>query len=159
MLWRYPRHARRAVKGLICLSATLFLLHSFHLLDFSARRYNTWAWTACPGSPAFKPSCKASRTAIAQDVQIVVKTGGTEPQSRLRCQLSTILSQVPPQNVLVFSNLEEDVGSYHVHDVYADISDQERMGYPEFALYDAQQMYKQQGKDTRELHGGWDLDK
>ncbi|RFU34457.1 hypothetical protein B7463_g1835, partial [Scytalidium lignicola] len=96
---------------------------------------------------------------IAQDIQIVVKTGGSEPQSRLRYQLATVLSKIPRQNVLIFSDLEEQVGSYHVRDVYADLSEQERANYPEFALYDALQEYKQQGKDTRELQGGWDLAK
>ncbi len=159
MAWRYPRYTRWAITGLTCLSVTLFLLHSFRLLNFSARRYDNWTWTTCPGSSIFEQSCIVSRATIAQDLQIVVKTGGSEPQSRLRYQLATILSKVPRQNVLIFSDLEEQVSSYHVHDVYADLSDQERANYPEFALYDAQQEYKQQGKDTRELQGGWDLAK
>jgi hypothetical protein len=160
MAWRYRRYTRRAIHGLTCLGIILFLLHSFRLLDFSARRYDTWTWTTtCPGSSPFEQSCTAPRATIAQDIQIVVKTGGSEPQSRLRYQLSTILSKIPRQNVLIFSDLEEQVGSYHVRDVYADISEQERAGYPEFALYDVQQEYKQQGKDTRELNGGWDLAK
>jgi hypothetical protein len=96
---------------------------------------------------------------IAQDVQIVIKTGGSEPQSRLQYQLATMLSNVPPQNVLILSDMEEEIGSFHVHDVYADISRQERNSYPEFALYDQLQMYQQQGKDTRQLGGGWNLAK
>jgi len=159
MAWRYPRYIRRAIHGLTCLGVTLFLLHSFRLLDFSTRRYNTWTWTTCPGSSPFEQSCTASRATITQDIQIVVKTGGSEPQSRLRSQLATILSKIPRQNVLIFSDLEEQDGSYHVCDAYADLLEQERANYPEFALYDAQQEYKQQGKDTRELQGGWDLAK
>lgn len=73
--------------------------------------------------------------------------------------LATVLSKVPLDNVLVFSDLDEEVGGYQVHDVYADLSIQERAGYPEFALYDAQQEYRRQGKDTRELEGGWNLAK
>lgn len=159
MALRYRRYTRRAINGLICLGVTLFLLHFFRLLDFSARRYDTWTWTTCLGSSPFEQTCTASRATIAQDIQIVVKTGGSEPQSRLRYQLATILSKIPRQNVLIFSDLEEQVGSYHVHDVYADLSEQERANYPEFALYDIQQEYKQQGRDTRELQGGWDLAK
>lgn len=157
-LW-YPRYTRRATKGLTCLGVALFLLHSFRLLDLPARRYNTWTWTACPGSSSFEQSCTASRATIAQDIQIVVKTGGSEPQSRLRSQLATILSKIPRRNVLIFSDMEEQVGPYHVHDVYADVPEQERAGYPEFALYDAQQDYQRQGKDTRSMQGGWDLAK
>ena len=96
----------------------------------------------------------ASRASIAKDVQIVVKTWGSEPRDRLKYQLATILSKVPEENVLIFSDLEEEVGSYHVYDVYADISEKERAEYPEFELYDRQQQYKQQGNDTRDLKGG-----
>lgn len=159
MALRYPRYTKQAIKGLTFFGVTLILLHSFRLLDFSARRYSTWTWTACPGSSPFEQSCAASRATIAQDVQAVVRTGGSEPQSRLRYQLATILSKIPHRNVLILSDMEEQIGPYHVHDVYADLSEQERAGYPEFVLYDAQQEYQQQGKDTRELQGGWELGK
>jgi hypothetical protein len=101
----------------------------------------------------------ASRASIAQYVQVVVETGGSEPQSRLRYQLDTMLSDVPPQNILILSDLEEDIGAFHAHDVYADISRQERDSYPEFALYDKLKTYQQQGEDTRKLEGGWKLAK
>lgn len=159
MSWRYRRYTRRAIKGLTCLGVTLFLLHYFRLLDFSTRRYDTWTWMPCPASSPFVQSCTASRATLAQDIQIVVKTGGTEPQSRLRYQLATLLSKIPRQNVLIFSNLEEQIVDYKVYDVFVDISEEEGTNYPEFALYDKQQVYKKQGKDTRELQGGWELDK
>lgn len=159
MAWRYSRYTRRAINGVTCLGVTFSLLQFFQLLDLSARGYDTWTWTTCSGSSPFEKSCTSSRATIAQDIQIVVKTGGSEPQSRLRYQLTTILSKIPRQNVFVFSDFEEQIGSYHVYDVYADLSEQERVNYPEFALYDAQLEYKQQGKDTRELQGGWDLAK
>lgn len=159
MAWRYPRYARRAVNCLTFLGVTLFLLQTFGALDLSTRRYDTWPWTICPGLSPFDKSCSTSRAFIAQDVQFIIKTGGSEPQSRLHYQLATILTQVPHENILIFSDLEEQAQSHQVHDVYADVSHQERAGYPEFALYDAQQAYQQQGKDTRELQGGWDLAK
>lgn len=157
-LWN-PRYTRWVMKGLICLGVTFFLLHFSRLLDFSARRYDTWTWTTCPGSSPFEQSCTASRTTIAQDTLIVVKTGGSEPQSRLLSQLATVLSKIPRQNVIILSDMEEEIGSHHVHDVYADTSEQERAGYPEFALYDAQQECQRQGKDTRSMEGGWELSK
>lgn len=61
--------------------------------------------------------------------------------------------------MIIFSDMEEQVGSQHVYDVYADLSAQERASYPEFALYDAQQEYQREGKDTRLMGGGWDLAK
>lgn len=89
----------------------------------------------------------------------MVETGGSEPHSRLRSQLATVLSKIPRQNVVIFSDMEEEVDSYHVHDVYAEIAEHERASYPEFALYDAQQEYQLQGKDTRSMECGWDLAK
>lgn len=153
-LW-YSRHTRRATKVLTALGITFFLLYYYQLLDLSARRYSTWTWTACPGLSIFDPSCLASRATIAQDVLVVVKTGGSEPQTRLRAQLDTMLSNVPRKKVLIFSDLEEQVGTHHVHDVYAEVSDQERANYPEFALYEAQQEYLRQGKDIRAVQSGW----
>ena len=156
LLLRYPR---RAAKGLIYLAVVFFLFHFLSLLDFSTRRYDTWTWKTCPDSSLFKQLCLIPRATIARDTQIVLRTGGSEPQSRIRSHLETVLSQVPPQNVLVFSDMEEILGDYHVYDVYADISKHERAKYPEFALYDELQWHKQQGKDTRELQGGWTLGK
>lgn len=159
MTLSYRRYTKRAIKGLTCLGVAFLLLHCSRLLGFHARRYDTWTWTACLGLSPFEQSCTAPRITIAQETLIVVKTGGTEPQSRLRSQLATILSKVPRQNVVVFSDMEEQVGPYHVHDVYADISEEERAGYPEFALYDAQKAYQLQGQDARSIEGGWDLAK
>lgn len=96
---------------------------------------------------------------IAQNIKVVIRTGGSEPQSRLRSQLSTVLSKIPQGNVLIMSDMEEKIGSYRVHNVYADLSEEERANYPEFALYDKQLEYQKQGGDTRELQGGWALGK
>lgn len=159
MAWRYSRYTRRFLQSTICLIGIFTLLHSFQLLDLSKRRYDTWDWTPCPESSTLSQTCIDSGFKILQDVQIIVKTGGTEPRSRLSRQLATMLSQIPPENILVFSDLEEHVGGMHVQDVYADISERERANYPEFALYDLQQDFKQAGKDTRKLRGGWDLAK
>jgi hypothetical protein len=157
MVLHYPsrRWSKRIFKAIIFLTLTFFLLYIFQPLSFSKRRYDTWAWNNCLGLSPFNKPCAL----IAQDVQIVVKTGGSEPRSRLRSQLSTMLSNIPLQNMLIFSDLEEDIESFHIHDVYADISDEERNSYPEFTLYDELQMYRQQGKDTRKLDGGWYLAK
>lgn len=83
----------------------------------------------------------------------MLRTGASECQSKIRSHFQSVLSPVLAENVLVLSDSEEEIDAYHVHDVYQDISEQERAMYPEFALYDKQQLYKQQGKDTRELQG------
>lgn len=142
---------RRGLRAIVGLCAIAYVLYSSQLLDFSGRRFDTWLWTACP-DPS---SCTASRALLARDVQVVVKTGASEPPSRLRYQLETVLSRVSDDNVLIFSDLEDDVGRYHVHDAYAGISKQERAAYPEFVLYDTQQELHRLGKDVREVQHGW----
>ena len=161
MLWRYPRHTRRAIRGLIYLSVALFLLYLGGFLDFSTRSYKTWTWTTCGNVSPFKQSqsCTTTRSTIARNTQVILRTGGSEPLNRIHAHLATVLSQVPSENLLIFSDLEEEIDAHHVHDVYTDISEQERALYPEFRLYDAQKLYQQQGKDTRELQGGWTLGK
>jgi len=151
-------YARQATKYLI-FCVILMLVHFFPPPGLFARRYNTWNWTGCPNSSLLDPVCQAPGAMISQDVQVVIREGGSEPQSRLRSQLSTILSRVPQRNVLIMSDMEEEIGCYRVHNVYADLSEQERANYPEFAMYDTQLEYQKQGKDTRELQGGWALGK
>lgn len=152
---------KRSIRALLGLGIFfLLLLHSSHLLDLSGRRFDTWPWTPCPDASL----CTAPRALLAKDVQVVVKTGASEPSSRLRYQLETVLSEVPLDNILIFSDMEDRVGRYHVHDAYAWMSILEQASDPEFALYDAQQELRRQGKDVREakdgwLQGGWDLAK
>ncbi|KAJ5040392.1 uncharacterized protein L3040_006048 [Drepanopeziza brunnea f. sp. 'multigermtubi'] len=152
---------RRTLRILAFLTLLLlFSLRSFELLPSPTRRYDTRPWIPCPaGSSPFHASCNVPRTAVAPAVQVIVKTGGSEPLERLRAQLATLLSEVPSENLLIFSDLEENVDGYRVHDIYANISQLERSHYPEFKLYDEQLAYKAQGRDTRELDGGWRLDK
>lgn len=157
-----PSHVwrRRPFKAITCLGLTFFLVNTFQLLNLSKQRYDIWAWDgSCHGLSPFNKACTALRASIAPDVQIVVETSGSEPRSRLLSQLVTMLSNVPRQNILIFSDLEEDIGSFHTQDALADISVQERKDYPEFAFYDELQTYQQLGKDTRKLKGGWKLAK
>ncbi|ATZ46428.1 hypothetical protein BCIN_01g10270 [Botrytis cinerea B05.10] len=162
MALRYPMRSRRYkfLKAIICVAITFILATRIPLPDLTKRRFDTWIWDrSCHKLSPFSKTCTASRASIASDVQIVIETGGSEPQSRLQYQLATIMSEVPRQNILIFSDLEEEVDSFHVHDALADISIRERKNYPEFKFYDELQMYQQLGKDTRELKGGWKLAK
>lgn len=151
---------RRMLRGGAVFVLVLLLLLLSNFLPSSTRQFDTRPWVSCPsGASPFDKLCNIPRTSFSRDVQIVVKTGGTEQLDRLRYQLATLLSEVPPENLLIFSDLEKDLGAYHIHDVYANISQEERSLYPEFKLYDEQLAYQAAGKDTSELEGGWKLDK
>lgn len=151
--------SRRPFRIVLFTGFVLFLLQHFQLVPWGGRSYDTWSWTACPGLSPFSVLCTASRSSIAHDVQVVVKTGGSEQQSRLKFLLKTILKEVPKQNVIIFSDLAEVVDDFQVYDIYTDVSKTERNSYEDFKLYDQQQVYKAEGKDTRTLEGGWALDK
>ncbi|KAF7959631.1 hypothetical protein EAE96_001246 [Botrytis aclada] len=91
-------------------------------------------------------------------MQIVIETSGSEPKERLQYQLATILSGFPAENILIFSDLEEEeVGAFRIRDALADVSVRECKEYSEFAVYDELQMYLQEGRDTHELKGGYKL--
>lgn len=145
-------------KILACLLFIFLLAHLIRLVH-TGRRFNTWDWSACPEGSLFGLSCTTSRAAVARRTQIVVKTGGSEPQSRLHAQLQSTLSGIPESNIIIFSDMDEATDSYHAYDVYANVSAEELAAYPESALYYAQKEYQRQGTDTRSMQGGWDLAK
>ncbi|KAH6706354.1 glycosyltransferase family 31 protein [Leptodontidium sp. MPI-SDFR-AT-0119] len=153
--------SRRPLRAVAFAAIVLLLVYSFSdvsFSDFGGRGYHKWRWQSSEGVSPFNETCKSSRASVARDVQVIVKTGGSEPLGRLTTQIATLLTEVPMQNLLIFSDLDEDVGFYHVQDVLKDIPKEERSVYPAFALYDQQQVLKAEGKDTRELNG-WELDR
>lgn len=110
-------------------------------------------------SSVFDQGCTGPRHHAARDAQIVLRTGGSEPLERIQASIDTVLAAVPPDNLIVLSDVEERIGELPIKDVLYDTPERERRHYPEFALYDTQQSYKRLGKDTRELKGGWALGK
>ncbi|KAJ3534707.1 hypothetical protein NM208_g7434 [Fusarium decemcellulare] len=91
-------------------------------------------------------------------ITLVMKTGATEAYTKLPAHLLTSLQCVP--DFLLFSDLEQKIGKYHIYDVLDDVRDEVKKGRKEFDLYKAQvdcpipQQYC-----TTEMKGGWDLDK
>jgi hypothetical protein len=91
-------------------------------------------------------------------IQLVMKTGATEAFDKLPTQLLTNLQCVP--DFLLFSDLEQQIGRYHVYDVLDRVDDTIRKAHSEFQLYKAQQACPISQKDcTKDMKGAWDLDK
>ncbi|KAL2065572.1 hypothetical protein VTL71DRAFT_3242 [Oculimacula yallundae] len=152
------RRPLRAIAFISILLILLYTLSSSSFAGFGVRGYHNWHWESSDGVSPFDETCKTHRATVARDVLVVVKTGGSEPLGRLTTSIATLLTEVPMQNLLLVSDLEETVGLYHVQDVLKDIPKEERAVYPAFGLYDQQQVLKAEGKDTRELNG-WELDR
>ncbi|KAF1811715.1 hypothetical protein P152DRAFT_507906 [Eremomyces bilateralis CBS 781.70] len=85
------------------------------------------------------------------NVVIAVKTGATEVQRRLPIQMLTSLRCV--RNVMVFSDLEEDVAGFHIHDALDMIPSSAMEGNSDFAFYLKQKELKKYG-EVEAMMGG-----
>ncbi|KAK2882531.1 hypothetical protein FQN49_000258 [Arthroderma sp. PD_2] len=68
-----------------------------------------------------------------KDVHVVLKTGATEALRKLPVHFSTTLRDVP--RFTLFSDYEEDVGGFHLHDVLKSVDDDIKNEHPDFELY------------------------
>lgn len=99
----------------------------------------------------------------ADDVQIIVKTGANEIYEKFPTQLLTELRCY--DNILVFSDLEQDIGPYHVYDALANVTESVKQSSSDFDYYRTLQEYKETGQDIATLRpttgsgAGWNLDK
>ncbi|EAW14579.1 glycosyltransferase family 31 protein [Aspergillus clavatus NRRL 1] len=91
----------------------------------------------------------------------IVKTGATEIYEKLPTQLLTTLGC--SRDFIIFSDLQEQIGPYTIHDALADFNASMKATHPEFELYRQQQEYQRGGLDIATLkHDGqaaWKLDK
>ncbi|SLM33672.1 hypothetical protein LPUS_02207 [Lasallia pustulata] len=99
------------------------------------------------------------------DILLVVKTGATESYDKLPTQLLTNLQCA--DDFLIFSDLEQHIGKYHIHDVLKQVNNDTKAS-DHFELYRAQQEYQKAHQDIHALEDdlsgslhehGWTLDK
>jgi hypothetical protein len=95
-------------------------------------------------------------------VVIVVKTGATEAFRKFPSQLMTFL-ECAKNDILLFSDMAQDIAGYHAHDSLKDVSAEARFNNTEFELYKAQYQYRLEGEDIMRLsdrsQDAWALDK
>ncbi|KAI1438369.1 glycosyltransferase family 31 protein [Xylaria sp. CBS 124048] len=96
-------------------------------------------------------------------VLLVMKTGATEAYERIPTQLLTTMSCIPESNFLIFSDLEQQIGSYHLYDALADIDDVDKIRISDFSLYRSQQDCDVSQKSCVDVasqsDNAWNLDK
>ncbi|TVY14855.1 hypothetical protein LARI1_G008296 [Lachnellula arida] len=103
-----------------------------------------------------------------QNVVIGVKTGASEAESKIPALMTTSLRCA--QHVILFSDLEQDIGPYHLHDSLDAVSPSITDNNPDFDLYFKQKELWETKKDISELAGikhpenpdevaAWTLDK
>ncbi|OAQ98745.1 hypothetical protein LLEC1_06053 [Akanthomyces lecanii] len=92
------------------------------------------------------------------DIMVVMKTGATESFDKMPTQLLTNLQCLP--DFLLFSDLEQQIGQYHIYNVLDRVQDILSSDRAEFLLYQAQQDCPISQKEcTAGMREGWELDK
>lgn len=156
----------------VCLVCTsLLLFYQYEGIPFTSDHV--------PGTPVLEASNKTGSSTITQhnpsnavqsdrrcqafadpgNIVFVIKTGATEVYEKLPTQLLTTLGCV--QDFLLFSDLEERIGPYHIRDTLADFNETLKETLPDFQLYREQLEYRRTNQDMADLKGdkAWKLDK
>ena len=95
-----------------------------------------------------KPECPD--LPVADRLLVTVKTGGTQAIDSLPIQLLTSLKCV--KNLLVVSDLEQDIGTVHLHDVLTNVDKSIRDSHPDFSLYHKLQKLGDEKLLDQQLH-------
>lgn len=165
MSFRLPHSRRRAqLLALITAPIFIFLLYLHQPLAPEAAVEELYPGHGLGGSspppPAAELACR--RLPGADDVLIVLKTGGTESHKKLPIHFKTTFRCIP--HWIVFSDLEEDIEGHRVHDVLDEIDDSVKETVEEFRLYDKIQDWHAKGDmpsavDEILRKQAWNLDK
>lgn len=99
--------------------------------------------------------CKNFPTHILDKVQIIMKTG-TGESAKTKAHLDTVSSCIT--NILIFSDLEETIGSHQSIDILADLPPS-HSNNADFAAYAAQKEAHSEGKPVGYSAEGWKLDR
>lgn len=95
---------------------------------------------------------------FSSKIQVVLKTGAGEVFDKLLVHLETVTSCVPASDILIFSDLAEQIGPYIIHDALDNLPEEVR-STPDFDIYHQQHEHRRNGQDVKDLKGGWVLDK
>jgi hypothetical protein len=103
------------------------------------------------------PPCR--RLPGADKVVVMVKTGATEVFSRIPEQLVTLAECVP--NFMVFSDMEQHIGEFHIQDALDEIGQEYKEGHEDFQFYNAIRAAHKSYGDVSVLGSdkAWALDK
>ncbi|KAI2635478.1 glycosyltransferase family 31 protein [Xylaria nigripes] len=155
------RHLRTAlfVSAIILTICFYFRPFSIHMRSIQATTHHVEQsredGITCPNSPLMK------------DVIVVYRTGATETQTKLPVHIKTILTCVP--NFIIYSDMDEIVDGFQVHDVLKEVNETIKKTVPEFKLYNHLRTKGREDLDYEAMFGngpsdeldspGWKLDK
>ncbi|KAI2624067.1 glycosyltransferase family 31 protein [Xylaria nigripes] len=111
----------------------------------------------------YNTSDSCARFPNTDGVLLVMKTGATESFDRMPTQLLTTMSCLPESNFLIFSDMEQQLGPYHIYDALSEIDEADKARIADFELYRRQQecivSQKQCVDPKAESGAAWNLDK
>ncbi|KAL3417766.1 hypothetical protein PVAG01_10776 [Phlyctema vagabunda] len=129
-----------------CIIGTFFILATFFLFPQDNTRLRA---SPAPNVPSGTNPCTASPP--TDKIVVSVKSGATEALDRIPVQMRTALRCV--QHVLLFSDLEQDLGQYHLHDALDTVSATVVDSNPDFKFYTRQYELWQSDQDVGSLKG------
>ncbi|KAI0414351.1 hypothetical protein F5X98DRAFT_349337 [Xylaria grammica] len=111
----------------------------------------------------YNTSNPCARFPNADGIVFVMKTGATEAFDRVPTQLLTTMSCLSDSNFLLFSDMEQQMGPYHIYDALSGIDEADLARIGDFDLYRSQQECVVSQKEcidtTAERQHAWNLDK
>ncbi|KAI1820301.1 glycosyltransferase family 31 protein [Xylaria intraflava] len=111
----------------------------------------------------YNTSDACARFPNTDGVLLVMKTGATESFERIPTQLLTTMSCLPESDFLLFSDLEQQMGSYHLYDALSEIDEADKDRIADFSLYRSQQECAVSQKlcidASTQSNNAWNLDK
>ncbi|KAK6538946.1 hypothetical protein TWF694_010496 [Orbilia ellipsospora] len=131
MVFQKLKFLRFAPVTIILIILYICLPDEYHTRPLSADVYD------CPQDP------------IADNIVIVVKTGATEAQEKIPALMHTSLRCV--KNVLIFSDREQDMGPYHLHEALKDTASEVKQKDAIFEFYRKQQVIFQHNGNIKSL--------
>jgi hypothetical protein len=89
----------------------------------------------------------ACNTLLDAKIAITLKTSAQESLSKLPIYLSTLLSCFTGHDILIASDMEQEIGQYRLHDILKELPESLRAGNHDFDVYYALQAHKSSGQE------------
>lgn len=107
--------------------------------------------TLLPNDFPLETSALCTTNAYSRKVVVSVKTGATEATEKIPTQMRTTLLCM--ENVILFSDLEQDIGEYHLHDALDTVSASVVSTNSDFKFYTKQKELWQAERNITSLKG------
>ncbi|MGI4813522.1 MAG: hypothetical protein ACRYGG_09350 [Janthinobacterium lividum] len=144
----------------------LFIVFTYNFFFKGTPGYNSWT-IPFPVSPVLDNALSKSTTPDLspdtsqrfKNVQVIIKSGTVELETKLATHLKTVTSIVPLEDLFIFSDAPSKVDKHTVLDALEDLPEAYTSQYPEFETYKKQKDALLKGTILEKSGEGWKLDK